>query len=84
MTKNFSESNKFGKIFKKNKKKTHDFHTKMENNFCKNNWKSAKTHEAQGILEKPQGILEKTQGTGGLSLAHPPKVPPPKKKKSLS
>ena len=65
----------------------------MVDNCYKNNWKLAKTHESQGILEKTQGILEKpkkflkktqgilekTKGTGGFSLTHPPKKCPPKK-----
>ena len=49
-----------------------DFHTKMEDNFHENNCKMAKTQETQEILEK-------TQGTGGSSLAHPPKKCPKKK-----
>ena len=32
--------------------KKHDFHTKTEDNFRGNNWKLAKAHETQGILEK--------------------------------
>ena len=50
----------------------------MEDNCYENNWKLAKTHESQGIIEKTEGILEKTQGTGGLSLTHPPKKCPKK------
>ena len=46
--------------------KKHYFNKKVEDNFCENNWKLAKSLETQGILEK-------IQVTGCLSLVHPPK-----------